>query len=191
MVGGLALAASVMACLEAPPGSSQPPPPADASDPGDGATGQCPSPCTNCEADGTCVIHCGEEECVAGVTCPPGRPCHVTCEGDTACEEVLVDCSAATACEIECLGRDACQSGVRCGGTACIIECNGTDACADGAIRCDAEDCDISCDGSGACGNVCCHDQSCGLECDSINEVGCVCAPPEATTRFGIAAAAP
>ena len=174
MVARLALAASVMACLEAPPGSEQPP--GDAADPGDGATGLCPSPCDDCEADGTCVIHCGEEECAAGVTCPPGRPCHVTCQGDTACENVPIDCTMATECEIECLGHDACQAGVSCDGTLCTIECNGADACSDGEIRCNADDCAITCDGENACGDVCCHLEGCGLECDSsINEDGCTC----------------
>ncbi|HEU5055624.1 MAG TPA: hypothetical protein VFU21_03840 [Kofleriaceae bacterium] len=173
----VALTVSIAACLEAPPGSSVQPPDGDGAAAGDGASESCPEACDDCEADGTCVIRCGEGECGPSVICPPGRPCLVVCQGYTACEAVPIDCTAATACRIECLGHDACQAGVSCAGDSCSIVCMGTDACSDGDVRCDATVCGITCDGENACtGSVCCQSGECGAQCVSVNGGCCACA---------------
>ena len=137
---------------------------------------ECPPPCTSCHEDGTCQIDCGAGECGSGVTCPPGRACRVDCVGAQACETGLVDCTQATSCEINCLGEDACDNGVRCGGSTCSVTCEGDAACEDLGVECNATTCTIVCDGPKACAKqVCCNGADCGDACTDGNGGCCSC----------------
>jgi hypothetical protein len=139
----------------------------------------CPTACSMCLADGTCVITCGTVACANGVTCPAGRPCQVDCVGTSACDGT-VDCSQATRCDVTCSGTSACNSGVVCGGTRCNVTCSGTAACEDRGVECTADVCDITCSGIGSCADgVCCDDSTCsnagGAGCHSSNGGCCQC----------------
>lgn len=130
----------------------------------------CPAQCTSCDQTGTCVIDCDQTNCDNGVTCPPGRRCEVSCNGDNECG-AGVSCSAATSCDITCNGDGACAGGITCGGVSCTIECNGEDACT-GDIACNAVTCDIDCRGDDVCeGSVCCLGSDCGSGCQG----NCTC----------------
>ncbi|MBI5479529.1 MAG: hypothetical protein HY906_11765 [Deltaproteobacteria bacterium] len=144
------------------------------SDAGDASS--CASPCTSCQGDGTCQIDCGAGECGSGVTCPAGRPCIVNCLGAQACETGLVDCSLATRCEINCVGTDACDNGVLCGGSECRVTCTGQAACEDQGVDCQAAACTIACNGPSACrDHVCCNGGDCAGACTSSSGGCCSC----------------
>lgn len=139
-------------------------------------TPNCPAVCTSCHADGTCQIDCGAGACGTGVTCPPGRPCVVNCVGDQACETGVVNCTLATSCQIMCVGTDACDAGVNCAGSSCSVTCQGTAACQDGGVDCTANVCSVSCSGTDACqSHVCCDGLSCGASCASSSGGCCSC----------------
>ena len=124
----------------------------------------CPAQCTSCDLTGRCVIDCDQTNCDNGVTCPPGRPCEVTCNGEDECGSG-VNCSAATSCDITCNGEGACAGGVTCGGVSCTIDCDGEDSCG-GSVECNAAVCEIDCRGDDTCsGTVCCNGNDCGSGC--------------------------
>lgn len=136
----------------------------------------CPTACTSCRVDGTCVIDCGTAQCTSGVTCPPGRPCVVNCVGPGACSGGTINCLAATSCDITCNGPNACNA-VDCAGATCEVDCIGPNACAGGGVDCTAGACEIFCNGSSACSDhVCCTGTECDSnECQSTNGGCCDC----------------
>lgn len=146
--------------------------PPDADNPPDPT---CPDECSHCESDGTCVIDCGDGECSHDVVCPGGRPCEVNCIGDQACETGIVDCTEATSCAITCIGQDACDSGVACAGETCTVLCDGGAACEDELVTCEADQCEITCSGSSACAaGVCCSGETCS-SCSAAHGGNCDC----------------
>ena len=103
---------------------------ADAKAPDD-AGFTCPSSCTSCTGT-TCNILCDlTHPCLSPITCPPGLPCHVTCNSLDVCSLHTISCSKATSCLVDCTQFHACQTmGVDCGNGACRLDCTGfTEAC--------------------------------------------------------------
>ncbi|MBX3263078.1 MAG: hypothetical protein KF782_25610 [Labilithrix sp.] len=158
-----------------------PPPPPPVLDPFDGGVDASPENCAIACADagtcvaGWCVITCnGGAECRNGaVTCPPGVPCDVRCNGADACKDG-VDCADATACSVLCDGRTSCTNDkVRCKGAACRVTCSQKDACLQG-VACDAGVCAIRCLGNDACKNerVVCNADRCSVECGASPKEG-------------------
>jgi hypothetical protein len=96
-----------------------------------------------------CTYRCDAgDSCAAGITCPPGVPCHVFCAGDDSCAGE-VDCTKASGCQINCTGAHSCGA-VDCAGATCATRCLGMDSCSDGGIHCEASDsCSIHCTGPG------------------------------------------
>jgi hypothetical protein len=101
---------------------------ADGSAP-DGAPFTCPSACTSCTGT-TCNILCdGTHPCAKPVTCPPGLPCHVTCNATDVCSQRTISCTNATSCRVDCSKVHACEMmGVDCGNGTCRLDCTGFEA---------------------------------------------------------------
>jgi hypothetical protein len=127
-----------------------------------GDAGSCePTACA--AAGGTCTgvvcqVVSGDESILS---CPPGMPCRLVCDGYRYCRDGA-RCNGATWCEVACLGYRACQSGVACDGSDCLVTCNGEEACESGisaTSTCTAHCCGIqTCAGGvGTCtqDNVC------------------------------------
>ncbi len=141
-----------------------------------------------CEGGG-CKFTCDDANSCSLVSCPPGQPCTVECNGQCGAG---VDCTRATECNITCTNGgcgvgvlcgggpctvvcdDACGGGVTCGTDACNVDCR-NDACG-GGLRCGLScACDATCDntscGNGAsCGLPTCDD---GRGCDSTQSFEC------------------
>lgn len=126
----------------------------------------CPSACTGgCDTSGTCIITGQGGD---SVTCPDGKKCDITCQGN-ACNNI--DCTGAASCTINCVGDSACNN-ITCGAGDCIVTCTGTSACGD--VTCGTQSmgqkmgrCRVSCTGSSGCGDV-----TCGNTCDCVID-GC------------------
>ncbi|MEM6990272.1 MAG: hypothetical protein AAF721_07240 [Myxococcota bacterium] len=126
----------------------------------------CPPECTSCE-DGVCTIECDDRECEGQtVTCPPGRPCNVVCDGIDTCLGSTVVCPEYHACDLECDGIDSCDDLVlECGAVgSCGVDCQGF-SCEGLNVECGADACLASCTTTQtvtvACGTSC----SCTGEC--------------------------
>ncbi len=139
-----------------------------------------------CEpATGHCVLQTAGS---AGVTCPAGHFCDITCAGGDGCRNGLVDCTNAAGCNIICgtggAGDEACDSGVRCPATGpCAVRCNGGLACRHGMVACGAGPCMIECLGADACGDFgvdCRQSMDCEVRCVGANACingGVTCGP--------------
>jgi hypothetical protein len=100
-------------------------------DPADGAPFTCPAACTTCTGT-TCNIVCDlTHPCATPITCPPGLPCHVTCDSPDACMMHEISCTMASSCLVDCTQLHACQmTSVHCGSGKCRLDCTGfVDAC--------------------------------------------------------------
>ncbi len=95
----------------------------------DGAAFTCPAACTSCTGT-TCNILCdGTHPCANPVTCPPGLPCHVTCNATDVCSQRPISCAKATSCRVECSQEHACEMvSLECGSGACRLDCTGFEA---------------------------------------------------------------
>jgi hypothetical protein len=108
----------------------------------------CPAGCGGCPG-GVCVKNC-TSSCPGKVTCPPGIPCKVDC-GATQCAGG-VDCSKATTCSINCVGKEACQSGqILCGSGSCGVVCDGNNTCKLGVNCMNSCSCSVLCKGTESC----------------------------------------
>ena len=92
----------------------------------DGSSFTCPAACTSCTGT-TCNILCDlTHACTSPITCPPGVPCHVTCNAIDVCSLHTISCSKASSCLVDCTQVHACQTmGVDCGNGACRVDCLG------------------------------------------------------------------
>ena len=150
----------------------------------------CPSICNQGCGGGVCNI-LGDTLDLSGtaIVCPPGLPCHVTCEQRQTCR-TRIDCTQATGtCTVDCNGDRSCFFGATCGDAPCEIRCVGADSggpldcgttsscvvacvgdgsCAFGITCCDASStCDVSCTGTGSCSGPvrCSGDPDCNTAC--------------------------
>jgi len=137
-------------------GKPQGPPP-------DGAQADpCVQPCEAaggmCE-DGTCEI---TVTTTGGVMCPAGLPCHVICNANGACEN-MVDCSHATSCTIDCATENTCNAAnFNCRDSGCTVFCRAINTCNATTIDVHESSCDLEC----CAWNTCSHDaapESCSL----------------------------
>lgn len=97
----------------------------------DGSPFTCPSGCTSCTGT-TCNILCDLlHPCSKPITCPPGGPCHVTCNALDICSQRTISCAKASSCLVDCTQFHACETmGVDCGNGACRVDCtNFAEAC--------------------------------------------------------------
>jgi hypothetical protein len=91
--------------------------------------GDCPSVCSSCENNNTCIFNCAGIGPLGGcmavsATCPTGWACKLKCVGTAACMIGTLVCSDGP-CSAECLGIGACSAiSVVCGSDACSSTCD-------------------------------------------------------------------
>lgn len=143
----------------------------------------CESLCTNgtCipgSPSDVCHIDCSLAgvNCDGRVECPAGLSCLVSC-GDGDCLDG-VDCSNGGVCNILCLGTDTCGGEVTCGPMGCQVSCSGANTC-NGLIACSTGFCDINCFGTNSCnGTINCKDScECDTQCSADTCLGTVNCP--------------
>jgi hypothetical protein len=107
---------------------------------------------------GTCEI---PVTTTGDVTCPAGLPCHVLCNDNSACDDI-VDCSHATSCTIDCAVANTCNAGhFDCRGPGCTIYCRAVNTCNATTIDIHDSSCDLEC----CAWNTCSHDIAAPEEC--------------------------
>jgi hypothetical protein len=127
----------------------------------------CPSQCTSCGPNKTCVIDCAAgANCGPQVVCPAGFNCDIRCNTDASCRQG-VNCTSAASCTLQCTGRSSCR-GVQCGPGACDVSCSGYNTCE--SVLCGTScACDVKCGLASSCLTVQCTRAECdtGRGCSS------------------------
>jgi hypothetical protein len=123
----------------------------------DGAAPACdPAACS--AAGGTCmgdVCAITAPAGPAGVQCPDGELCDISCDDQGSCP--TINCKHAAGCIISCDANNSCAGAeIDCGGPGgCTMYCKGGDTCVNDDFVCPntGTGCDVECCGIGACSN--------------------------------------